>query len=98
MFASLFPPFLIGCLVALVAGWLLIPILQRLKVRQVISTDAPKRHGAKAGTPTMGGAIILVGAVLPALFFQTPSGDLRLLYAVLLTTVGFGLIGFLDDY
>jgi phospho-N-acetylmuramoyl-pentapeptide-transferase len=98
MFASLFPPFLLGCLVALAAGWLLIPILQRLKVRQFISTDAPKRHQTKAGTPTMGGAIILVGAVLPTLFFRLPSGDLRLLYAVLLTTVGFGLIGFIDDY
>jgi phospho-N-acetylmuramoyl-pentapeptide-transferase len=46
----------------------------------------------------MGGALILVGALVPTLIYPRPSGDLRLLLGVVLATVAFGLIGFLDDY
>jgi phospho-N-acetylmuramoyl-pentapeptide-transferase len=89
-------PFLIGLLVTLGAGWLLIPILQKLKAKQVISGDAPKRHQAKAGTPTMGGLIILAGVGVAALPYL-PSADGHLLLAVLSSTLCFGVIGFLDD-
>jgi phospho-N-acetylmuramoyl-pentapeptide-transferase len=96
--ASLFGPFLVGVLVALLSGSILIPLLRRLKAGQAISSDAPKTHQAKAGTPTMGGLIILVGAVVPALIYPHPSGSPALLGAVLLATLGFGLVGFLDDW
>ena len=94
MLAFLFTPFLVGALTAVLAGWLLIPILRKLKAGQVISTDAPETHLKKAGTPTMGGAIILVGAVVAALLFQRGDGNLG---AVLLCTLSFGAIGFVDD-
>ena len=94
----LFGPFLAGLLVAPLAGWALIPALRRLKARQFISMDAPERHRAKAGTPTMGGAIILVGALLPALLYPRPSGDWRVLLSVVVCTLVFGLIGFVDDF
>jgi phospho-N-acetylmuramoyl-pentapeptide-transferase len=95
---NLFGPFLVGVLVALLAGALLLPILRRLKAGQSISGDAPKRHQTKAGTPTMGGAIILVGGLVPALIYPRPSGNGALLAAVVLCTAAFGLIGFLDDF
>lgn len=91
-------PMLLGLLAALAAGWLLIPVLRRLKVGQIISTDAPKQHLAKGGTPTMGGAIILLGALGGVLFFRGPMLDYGLLVAVWLCTLGFGAVGFLDDY
>jgi phospho-N-acetylmuramoyl-pentapeptide-transferase len=98
MLGALFPPFVLGLLTALAAGWFLIPILTKLKARQTISTDAPKRHQTKAGTPTMGGAIIVVGVLIPALFYRPASGDVSQLRAVLLATLAFGAVGFLDDY
>lgn len=98
MLASLFAPFALGLVVACMAGWFLIPILRRLKAGQTVSTDAPKSHLSKSGTPTMGGLIIVAGAFLPSLFYQPGTGSAAPLYAVLLATLGFGLVGFLDDY
>jgi phospho-N-acetylmuramoyl-pentapeptide-transferase len=98
MLSSLFGPFLAGLLVALMAGWILIPVLRKLKVRQFISTDAPKVHETKAGTPTMGGIIILAGALGTTLLYPRLPGDARVLAAVVLCTLGFALIGFLDDF
>jgi phospho-N-acetylmuramoyl-pentapeptide-transferase len=70
-------PFLVASLTALAAGWLLIPILRKLKAGQFISTDAPDRHRAKGGTPTMGGVIILLGVVATALAYPRPQARLR---------------------
>jgi len=98
MLQSLFGPFLAGLLVALLAGVVLLPILRRLKARQVISADAPKSHQSKGGTPTMGGAIIIVGGIIPALIYPLPSGAQQQLVAVVLCTLAFGAIGFLDDW
>jgi phospho-N-acetylmuramoyl-pentapeptide-transferase len=95
--SAVWEPFLTGVVVALAAGWLLIPLLRRLKARQFISADAPQRHQAKAGTPTMGGAIILAGALLPALLQPGALGNGYLL-AVVFCTAAFGAIGFLDDF
>jgi phospho-N-acetylmuramoyl-pentapeptide-transferase len=96
MLTSLFAPFLLGTAVALMAGRLLIPVLTRLKAKQSISSDAPQRHQVKAGTPTMGGLIIMAGAVVTAILF--PGGESRSMLAVLLSTLAFGVIGFLDDF
>jgi phospho-N-acetylmuramoyl-pentapeptide-transferase len=97
MLSLLFGPFLTGALVALGSGYFLIPILQKLKARQSISSDAPKSHQSKAGTPTMGGLIILVGALVAALFYPRTSGQPAYLFAAVLCTALFGLIGFVDD-
>lgn len=97
MLAAIFGPFLLGLVLALASGRVLIPILRKLKAGQTISSDAPQRHQTKAGTPTMGGAIIVLGGLLGGLLYPAPSGDRLRLLAVLACTLGFGLIGFIDD-
>ncbi len=98
MLRHLFTPFLISALVALAAGWLLVPLLQRLKVGQHISEWLKDEHQAKQGTPTMGGFIILMGVFVTLLLYPAPSTERGPLLAVAVATVAFGLIGFLDDY
>lgn len=66
--------------------------LAEVKAGQKISTDAPKRHLEKQGTPTMGGLLILAGAVAGAGFLTDARG-----WVVLGAILGFGLLGFLDD-
>ncbi|HHY13425.1 MAG TPA: phospho-N-acetylmuramoyl-pentapeptide-transferase [Thermoanaerobacterales bacterium] len=82
-------------LIALVIGPVIIPSLERLKFGQSIRTDGPKRHLLKAGTPTMGGIIILLPLILISFFFYRHVENLTLLVGV---TLGFGLIGFVDDF
>ncbi|HHW73186.1 MAG TPA: phospho-N-acetylmuramoyl-pentapeptide-transferase [Firmicutes bacterium] len=81
---------------SLVFGPAVIRRLQRLKVGQVIRSDGPKTHQAKAGTPTMGGVLIVLCTVAAILLTARPLTDSTVI--MLLSTVGFGLIGFLDDY
>jgi len=90
---------IIPAIIAFVAQILLcpvcIPLLHRLKFGQYIRAEGPKEHQKKAGTPTMGGIMILVSLTLGVvLFFHFNSQ----IIAALLVTWGFGLIGFLDDY
>lgn len=85
----------IAFLVAMAVGPVLIPVLYKLKFGQFIRTDGPKRHLKKAGTPTMGGLMFLVGITVGTLVIAPGSGPVLL---VLGTTLAFGLIGFLDDY
>jgi len=94
MSSQLVPPLLIALAVALAAGGPLISALRRLKARQVISTDAPKGHQKKAGTPTMGGLMIIGAGMLGALAVgpRTPE-----LLAALVVTLTFAGIGLLDD-
>ncbi|MDT8901689.1 phospho-N-acetylmuramoyl-pentapeptide-transferase [Anaeroselena agilis] len=82
-------------LIALALGPVLIPVLRRLKFGQSIREEGPQRHLAKAGTPTMGGILILVALTVPALIFAGKSAEVWL---ALFVTLGHGLIGFLDDY
>lgn len=79
---------------ALVAGPVLIPVLTRLKFGQTVRDDGPQSHLKKTGTPTMGGAIFLIPTAVVAISF-TKDKDMLL---VLITTLLFGFIGFLDDY
>ena len=79
----------------LILGPLIIPILRRLNVGQTIRSDGPKRHLGKAGTPTMGGLIFLVPIIIATLIFSPPSLSIALL---IFMTIGFGIIGFTDDY
>ena len=74
---------------------LLIPFLKKLKFGQQVRDDGPQAHLRKQGTPTMGGVGFLAAVLITGLIFVPRSP--RVL-PVLLMTVGFGLIGFLDDY
>jgi phospho-N-acetylmuramoyl-pentapeptide-transferase len=81
--------------VSAVAGPVIIPILRKLKVGQTVRDDGPQTHLKKNGTPTMGGLIFLLGVVLTSLFYVK---DYPKIIPILFVTVGFGIIGFLDDY
>jgi len=85
----------VAFLVALVCGPLVIPVLRRLKFGQSIRQEGPERHYAKAGTPTMGGVIILTALIVPTIFFAGRSLEVWL---ALFVTLGHGLIGFIDDF
>lgn len=81
--------------IALLLGPISIPLLHRFKFGQSIREEGPAHHQVKAGTPTMGGVIILISVILTTLKFAFGSLDTLML---LLATVGFGLIGFADDF
>jgi len=72
-----------------------IPLLHKLKFGQNVRDDGPNSHLKKAGTPTMGGIIILASIMITTLFFLVGNREVQ---TILFVTVGFGLIGFLDDY
>ncbi len=90
----------LACMTALfisfVVGPRVIAWLTRMKIGQAVRDDGPQSHLAKAGTPTMGGALILVSIAVTTLLW----GDLenRFVWVVLLVTLGFGAIGWVDDY
>ena len=81
--------------IAILAGPLVIPMLKRLKFGQSIREEGPERHYAKAGTPTMGGVLLLVALTIPCLLFAGNNPEVLL---ALFVTLGHGLIGFLDDF
>lgn len=87
--------YLISLFISVVAGRVLIPLLRRLKFGQIEREEGPQSHKVKAGTPTMGGFIFLVPVVILGTYFSFK--DLRILPLVLVT-LGFALIGFLDDF
>jgi phospho-N-acetylmuramoyl-pentapeptide-transferase len=83
-------------LVCFVLGPWIIRTLESLQARQVIRTDGPESHLQKQGTPTMGGVMILAAIVIPTLLWADLSN--QYVWVVLFITVGYGLIGFVDDY
>ena len=74
---------------------IVIPFLHRLKFGQEVRKEGPESHLKKQGTPTMGGLIILTSIIITSLFFVK---DYPKIIPVLFVTVGFGIVGFLDDY
>lgn len=74
---------------------IVIPFLHRLKFGQEIRREGPESHLKKQGTPTMGGLIILTSVIITSLFYIR---DYPKILPVLFMTVGFGIVGFLDDY
>lgn len=82
-------------LIAVLIGPLFIPVLRRLKFGQAIREEGPDSHQKKAGTPTMGGTIILLALIFTVLKFANAKMEI---YFLLLVTLGYGLIGFLDDF
>ena len=86
-------------IIAFIAGVILcpalIPVLHRLKYGQTERSDGPQSHLKKSGTPTMGGIAILGALLISSLFFVRGNNDGLV---VLVVTVAFGAIGFIDDY
>jgi phospho-N-acetylmuramoyl-pentapeptide-transferase len=90
---------LLGFLITVLLSPIFIPFLRRLKFGQSIREEGPKSHQKKTGTPTMGGIMILLSITVTTLVmtekFSTASVET---YLLLLVTLGFGLLGFLDDF
>jgi phospho-N-acetylmuramoyl-pentapeptide-transferase len=70
--------------------------LQKKQIGQVVRSDGPETHLKKKGTPTMGGALILLSVLLPTVMWSDPSNIF--VWATTAVTVGYGVIGYLDDY
>ncbi|MCL2174640.1 MAG: phospho-N-acetylmuramoyl-pentapeptide-transferase [Treponema sp.] len=83
-------------LICFIFGGKIIEFLRRIKIGQNIRTDGPQTHLAKTGTPTMGGIFIIISVVIAMLFW----GDLqnKNIWIVMGAFIGFGVIGFLDDF
>ena len=92
---KIFIPVLVSFVLSVIMGPLIIPILRKLKMGQTEREEGVKSHLKKAGTPTMGGVIILLSVVLTSVFYIK---DYPKIIPILFVTLGFGLIGFLDDY
>ncbi|MCI8444049.1 MAG: phospho-N-acetylmuramoyl-pentapeptide-transferase [Clostridia bacterium] len=95
---------IISFITAVVLGMMIIPILKKLKVGQIERDDGPQSHLKKQGTPTMGGMIMIITMLLIVtgtyvfLIFNNQSEIAHKLLPILLLTIGFGLIGFVDDF
>ena len=94
---------LIAFAISVIASLIIIPILRMLKVGQIERLDGPQSHLKKQGTPTMGGVIIaLTIIVLTAILYKllhTENMDvLKKLIPLVFVTLGFGIIGFIDDF
>jgi phospho-N-acetylmuramoyl-pentapeptide-transferase len=87
---------LTGLLISFLIGPWVIEKLKAFQIRQVVREDVPSRHMAKNGTPTMGGSLILAALVIPTLLWSDLTN--RYTWIVLLTTLAFGALGFLDDH
>lgn len=86
---------LISFAISVVLGPVIIPFLKRLKVGQTVRDEGPETHLKKNGTPTMGGILILISVVVTSILYV--KGYPKII-PILFLTLGFGLIGFLDDY
>ncbi len=91
---------MLAVLTALVISFIIGPMMIRkltaYKIGQSVRDDGPQSHLVKAGTPTMGGALILMSILLTTILWADLSN--RYIWVVLLTTLGFGAIGWIDDY
>ncbi|AGC69144.1 phospho-N-acetylmuramoyl-pentapeptide-transferase MraY [Thermoclostridium stercorarium subsp. stercorarium DSM 8532] len=87
--------FVIAFVIALITGIILIPVLRKLKFGQTIREEGPKTHLVKQGIPTMGGFIFLVPLAVVGGFYAFKDRDML---ALILTTFGFALVGFVDDF
>ena len=82
--------------IGLIFGPWVIRSLTAMKVGQSVRTDGPKTHLIKSGTPTMGGVLILISIAISTLLWSDLGN--RFIWAVLWVTLGFGIVGWVDDY
>lgn len=94
----------ISFIIAIILGFIIIPILKKLKVGQIERDDGPKSHLKKQGTPTMGGIIMIITMIIVItgtyIYFtvQGQNDIANKILPLLLVSIGFGLIGFIDDF
>lgn len=88
-------PVMIAFAISVIMGPVMIPFLRRLKIGQTEREEGPQSHLKKSGTPTMGGILILTSVVLTSIPYVRTYPKI---IPILFLTLGFGLIGFLDDY
>lgn len=88
-------PILAAFFISAAAGPGIIKYLTKLKAGQTVRDDGPQTHLKKSGTPTMGGLLILLSIVIVSSFYLK---DFPAIIPILFSTLGFGIIGFLDDY
>ncbi len=94
----------IAFIITIILGFIIIPILKRLKVGQIERDDGPKSHLKKQGTPTMGGIIMIITMIIVVTgtyIYFTAKGQNNIannILPLLLVSIGFGLIGFIDDF
>lgn len=89
----------IGFVISVILSPIFIPFLRRLKFGQSIREEGPKSHQKKSGTPTMGGIIIMVSILLTTILVSNRLGELSVTtYLLLFVTLGYGVLGFLDDF
>ena len=95
---------IIAFIISIIMGFIIIPILKKRKVGQIERDDGPQSHLKKQGTPTMGGIIIIITMTLVVIgtyIYLSIIGETDIahkLLPILLLTIGFGLIGFIDDF
>ena len=95
---------IISFLVTVVLALIIIPILKKIKVGQIERDDGPKSHLKKQGTPTMGGIIFILGilicTIISSLYYKKigESEIANKLIPMLILTIGFGIVGFIDDF
>ena len=95
---------MISFITAIILGIIIIPILRKLKVGQIERDDGPQSHLKKQGTPTMGGIIMILEMIIVVtgnyifLIYNNQGDIANKLLPILLLTIGFGLIGFIDDF
>ena len=94
---------LISFAITIVCGIIILPILKKLKIGQIERSDGPETHLKKQGTPTMGGIIIMLGIIIVTIiayiYFKMRGYELAdKLLPILGLTIGFGLIGLIDDF
>ena len=95
---------MISFITAIILGIIIIPILRKLKVGQIERDDGPQSHLKKQGTPTMGGIIMILAMIIVVtgtyifLIYNNQSDIANKLLPILLLTIGFGWIGFIDDF
>ena len=95
---------MISFITAIILGIIIIQILRKLKVGQIERDDGPQSHLKKQGTPTMGGIIMILAMIIVVtgtyifLIYNNQSDIANKLLPILLLTIGFGLIGFIDDF
>lgn len=94
---------LLSFAITIVFGMIILPILKKLKVGQIERSDGPESHLKKQGTPTMGGIIIMLGIIIVTIgvyiYYRAKDAALAAnLLPILGLTIGFGIIGFIDDF
>ena len=85
----------VSFIATIILGFIIIPILKKLKIGQVVREDGPKEHLRKSGTPTMGGIIMLIVIILTSLGVSIKYPNIL---PVAFVTLGYGIIGFIDDF